>query len=255
MPLTAAAATLIGAGASTGGGFLQGHFNRKTQKENVNKTIAANRELAQYAYKQDLEQWHRQNQYNSPQAQMQRYKEAGLNPNLIYGQGTPGNASSSPSYNAPNEKYEYSPFQMPQVDIGSMMQQYQDIRLKDAQIDNVKSHTENVAADTAVKFLDRGLKTHELEVMRPYQAGILGNQAIASNKLPDQKEVELQRARIAQRLETMRLEWEKVGLSPQDKVWMRMVMKALPSMGISNDTVRSILGKQLYNQLTTEKDY
>lgn len=251
-PITAMA---IAGGVQSGGNFLQGHFNRKTQKRNVDKTIAANRELSQYAYQMDLEQWHRQNAYNSPESQMDRYKKAGLNPNLIYGQGTPGNATSSPDYKAPTEKYEYAPFQMPQMDLSQLIQQYQDVRLKSAQVDNVKAHTENVAADTAIKFLDKGLKSHELEVMRPYQAGILGNQAIASNKLPEQKEVELQRAQIARRLETMRLEWEKVGLSPQDKVWMRMVMKALPSMGISNQTVQKILGKQLYNQLTTEKDY
>jgi hypothetical protein len=33
-----------------------------------------------------LADWNRQNQYNSPAAQMQRYKEAGLSPHLIYGQ-------------------------------------------------------------------------------------------------------------------------------------------------------------------------
>lgn len=33
-----------------------------------------------------------QNEYNSPAAQMQRWQEAGLNPNLIYGQGNSGNA-------------------------------------------------------------------------------------------------------------------------------------------------------------------
>lgn len=34
--------------------------------------------------------WNMQNQYNSPAAQMARYKEAGLNPNLIYGQSNTG---------------------------------------------------------------------------------------------------------------------------------------------------------------------
>ena len=33
-----------------------------------------------------LDDWNRQNEYNSPAAQMQRYKEAGLSPHLIYGQ-------------------------------------------------------------------------------------------------------------------------------------------------------------------------
>lgn len=37
----------------------------------------------------ELAKW--QAQYNSPANQMARYRAAGLNPNLIYGQGTPGN--------------------------------------------------------------------------------------------------------------------------------------------------------------------
>jgi uncharacterized protein (UPF0305 family) len=40
----------------------------------------------------DLDMWHLQNQYNSPQSQMDRFKAAGLNPHLIYGKGNPGNA-------------------------------------------------------------------------------------------------------------------------------------------------------------------
>lgn len=39
----------------------------------------------------NLDMWHMANKYNSPQAQMARFKEAGLNPHLIYGKGTPGN--------------------------------------------------------------------------------------------------------------------------------------------------------------------
>lgn len=42
------------------------------------------------------EMWTKQNAYNSPAAQMQRMKEAGLNPNLMYGQGTTGNATAIP---------------------------------------------------------------------------------------------------------------------------------------------------------------
>lgn len=53
-----------------------------------------NKELADVQNQYNLDMWNRQNEYNSPQAQMQRFQEAGLNPNLIYGQGTSGNASS-----------------------------------------------------------------------------------------------------------------------------------------------------------------
>ena len=45
----------------------------------------------QQAY--ELDMWNLKNQYDSPAAQMQRYQDAGLNPNLIYGQqNTSGNA-------------------------------------------------------------------------------------------------------------------------------------------------------------------
>lgn len=54
-----------------------------------------NRKLAEYQNSANLEYMRQQNAYNTPQMQMQRFKEAGLNPNLIYGQGTPGNQSSS----------------------------------------------------------------------------------------------------------------------------------------------------------------
>ena len=49
----------------------------------------------------NLEMWNKNNEYNSPQAQMQRFKDAGLNPNLIYSQGSAGLSSSPPVKNAP----------------------------------------------------------------------------------------------------------------------------------------------------------
>ena len=38
------------------------------------------------------EMWDLQNKYNSPFYQMQRYEQAGLNPSLMYGQISSGNA-------------------------------------------------------------------------------------------------------------------------------------------------------------------
>lgn len=45
----------------------------------------------------DLTMWNLQNAYNDPSQQMARFKNAGLNPNLIYGKGTPGLAESPKS--------------------------------------------------------------------------------------------------------------------------------------------------------------
>ena len=52
--------------------------------------------LAQYAYDQERQMIQEQNEYNSPLNQLKRYQDAGLNPNLIYGEGkaSAGNQSS-----------------------------------------------------------------------------------------------------------------------------------------------------------------
>lgn len=64
--------------------------------------FAQNRQMAEEEYQRNLELWNLMNEYNSPANQMKRFSEAGLNPNLIYSQGSNGNASGQPSYSAPS---------------------------------------------------------------------------------------------------------------------------------------------------------
>lgn len=60
-----------------------------------------NKKLQQQQNEYNLNMWNLQNEYNSPAAQMRRYEEAGLNPALMYGQVTPGNAASAPVQGVP----------------------------------------------------------------------------------------------------------------------------------------------------------
>lgn len=68
-----------------------------------------NREENERNYERNVEFWQMQNDYNHPAAQMQRLREAGLNPNLVY--GTPdiaGNNANAPEsskthYERPND--------------------------------------------------------------------------------------------------------------------------------------------------------
>lgn len=55
--------------------------------------------MAQWQNQANIDNWNMQNEYNLPVNQMARYKDAGLNPNLIYGQGSSATAGSvaSPS--------------------------------------------------------------------------------------------------------------------------------------------------------------
>lgn len=84
-PIGALLGAVIGAGTNMLSTGLQNRYNRKQ---------------ADKEWRRNLEQWNKENEYNSPSAQMARLQEAGLNPNLMYSQGNTGNAGSSPTYDS-----------------------------------------------------------------------------------------------------------------------------------------------------------
>lgn len=93
----------VGSAAVSALGGIAGSMIGKKSQDNTNQQQM---ELAKYQYEKNLEMWNKNNEYNAPAAQMQRYQEAGLNPNLIYGSGSAisGNSSSTPQYQAPQLK-------------------------------------------------------------------------------------------------------------------------------------------------------
>lgn len=73
--------------------LASGLFNTGTQ-------FATSKKLMDYQNQLNIQNWKMANEYNSPKAQMERYKAAGLNPNLVYGslgQTAAGNLSSPSS--------------------------------------------------------------------------------------------------------------------------------------------------------------
>lgn len=127
-------AGLLLAGLGAGLNWLGSKIGSDTQRENVDKTIAANKQMAEYQYSKDLEMWNRGNVYNDPQHQMERLRKAGLNPNMVYGSGSAAGLSAGqlPKYNAPTLNYNYTPG----IDPGAMLANFQDVALKQAQTRN-----------------------------------------------------------------------------------------------------------------------
>jgi len=76
--------------------------------------------------------WHMNNEYNSPVMQMQRFKEAGLNPHLIYGQGNSGNASMA---SLPQQE-------TPKVDFADAISTYVATKKQQTEIDNLEKTKE-----------------------------------------------------------------------------------------------------------------
>lgn len=135
----------------------------KKQASSINRTNIAlqekanqnNLELSKYQFDQNKAMWEAQNQYNTPSSQMMRYGEAGLNPNLIYGQGSSGNATNAPSFEAPRFGAaqigaRFTPFQIPEV-----LGMYQDYQLKQEQIASVQAQNALTVEKTRSEAVNR----------------------------------------------------------------------------------------------------
>lgn len=136
---TAASITAAGQIASTGiSALAQSNINKKTRKYNL--------EQYQKERADALSDWNRQNDYNSPTSQMARYRDAGLNPNLIYGQSNTADAVRSTN-TAP-----WSP-RAPNIDLnaGPTVSAFYDTRMKEAQIDNLKAQNTVYLQEAALK--------------------------------------------------------------------------------------------------------
>lgn len=98
---------LIGAGANIVGGLFSSNSAAKAAKaqlQAVRETNQANAQLAQKQNDWNLEQWNRQNAYNTPAAQRARYEEAGINPYFALGNIQSGQAESIQSADLANQQ-------------------------------------------------------------------------------------------------------------------------------------------------------
>lgn len=185
------------------GGML---YNNYQQRQMQKKTIQANKDQAAYAYSQELEMMNRMNDYNSPAAQMQRFKDAGLNPNMIYGSGSggSGNQTSIPKYNAPTLQYNLNPI----ANIPEMISMYQNFQMKQAQINNLKAQNDAIKQNTFTSAAQAGMldvnrrsgeeSLRQAQYTNPYQAAVIANNARMSE------------ARLEQ-------EWQRVKLMSQQE--------------------------------------
>lgn len=116
----AAGASLLGTGVNA---IAQGNLNKGNRK-----------------WQEQM--WHATNEYNKPLNQMARFKEAGLNPHLIYGQGNSGPASmaAAPKQEAPNYNFADAALS------------YVAVRKQQSEIDNLKKAEEVMEADRVQKL-------------------------------------------------------------------------------------------------------
>lgn len=118
---------------------------RMMDKQNLMNIDQWNRE-SKFA----LDMWNRNNEYNSAKAQVQRYREAGLNPALMMGQGSAGvsQGASTPSGNSVGlpspsqarvQPYDFSSFSNM---VGMVVEQAAMLSRNQAEVNNLNAQTD-----------------------------------------------------------------------------------------------------------------
>lgn len=138
----AGGSSLLGSGASM---LATGSMNKKTRWYNER--------MYGLQRKDAIADWNMQNSYNSPQAQMERFKAAGLNPNLIYGQtnqASPIRSVEAKGWNPEQPRFEGL------ANAGSQgLGAYYDTQVKQATLNNLAKQNDVLIEETALKQAQR----------------------------------------------------------------------------------------------------
>lgn len=155
LPLIGIGANLLGQGINAAATAKANKQQREFELQMFN--MSRNNALADREF---------ENSYNSPAAQMERFRAAGLNPNLIYGQGT---QASQSVHTAQTQPGHYKP-QAPQFDIGGAFNQFISQIMANqslqAQTDNLKAQTELTRLKQDTEYLNQNQVVQNTEQSR-----------------------------------------------------------------------------------------
>lgn len=211
-PLIGAAGSLIGSGVSS-------LFNMNQAEKQRDQ----NMELAKYSYQKDLEMWNKSNEYNNPTNQMQRLKDAGLNPNMVYGSSSVvGNTSTqTPKYQRPEVPRASMKLELPNV--MSMLDKYQDIQNKGVQHDNLSKQTELMEKESTIKSLN------QLKIIAATEKSVSERKRIERLIDGQVKSLELGNLHEKLKMNITNKDWQnysKYGIRPNDSLMWRGAAQA-----------------------------
>lgn len=137
---------LIGMSLVSGVGSLLGGILGMSSQNSANQQ---NMELAKYSFDRNIDMWNMQNEYNLPINQMERLRAAGLNPNLVYGNGSvTGNTTS----NAPQME---TPHVNPVTNGGFVSDAINHALVTPAHVSNLNSQTSVNEANAALRIAEK----------------------------------------------------------------------------------------------------
>lgn len=110
------------------------------------------------AYSRSVEMWNMQNRFNSPTAQMSRLRQAGLNPNLVYGSGVTGNSAGSvPQYQpAKIQRATMEPYRGWNLGISDAVSTFMAMRQNKAQVENMEAQNKLIKEQARTEGIRQG---------------------------------------------------------------------------------------------------
>lgn len=254
---------MIGSLLGLAGSVLGSTFAARSQKKANDKNL----QLARLQNQWNIEQWQRENAYNTPANQMARLRDAGVNPNLAYANGAPVNvASHSPQMTAGS----VNPinYQIPSAgEITAAVNQSEliDSQKKniDAATEKLKSETSNVQASTAILQSDAAFR----DAFNSGQLELQNSQIKLSSSSLNLNEAQTKKIRaevsnINQATKNLTAEYKKIKAATenldadtlkkkvdaycQSKLLVPTIKKMAAEAGLSETQSQDILRTQMY---------
>ena len=222
-----------GAAISAAGGM----FGQKKANE-------ANMKLQQNQLNWNKNMWHMNNEYNSPAAQMQRYREAGLNTHLMYGQGSEGNAGGPAQGVAPPQMQNVAAGLGQGV--GSSIGSYIAMKKVNAEVENIEADTANKLTGADKNVLQGegiAIDNQRAYLEYQYETKTFGNR-ISKNQIET----------TAAGLELVKLGLENEGKRIEnDAAMMDLAYKELEKIISVTNSIADLQGTWLANEITAEE--
>lgn len=222
VPLIAGGLQLLSQGANA---LLQGANNRKSRQ--WNEAMYA-RQRSDALMDRDYQNW-----YDSPSEQMKRLKEAGINPRLAYTSGVQNQGSVTRS----TQTDSWNP-EAPQFALGSVMGQYQDAEIKQAQIDNLKSQNELLGYQSLLTNYKAAKEGSDLRMTEGASAGNLFESMLTTQL--DAAKAQLQKMRTDTQVTINRDEREALASSQNLREGLERILTMRQGRQLSQSQKESI---------------
>ena len=215
------------------GSVISQYMAGRQQKSNIQRTNQANinlanlrykndKEMAKYAYDKNLEMWELQNRYNSPASQMARFEKAGLNKNMIYGLGSPGNATGTPTYAPPS-------YQPPNIDY----------RGTPSEVANVLGSITGATRDM-IEIQQKKEQLKQAEIQTWLNDTTKEDKAWTAEQLMQKSFWQAKNELISSRINSIKESFWKKGISPSDATWMRVLVRIIQEFPLP-DNINKLL--------------